>query len=149
MVCYFSFKWFFFLVLGAFSAISNEKLKSTGKEIHANVEDWRILNSKYNTNSHEIQYSFIIPNDKTVYYQARFWGMERLWSQISVEDWEKTKQSKYISVIYEPNNPWNNKVFNQNSDSDNFTLIALGSLIIIGSLWFIIIVKRKGFEDQM
>lgn len=120
------------LILGVSDIVKDARLNNSGQVALATVDDWRVYNGKHVHNSHEIQYSFRVKNDDTVYYRG--------WARIPIEEWNLTKMSKSINVVYDPKNPWNSRAFNEEPfDITGSIIFIIAGLFLTASCIYILV----------
>ena len=123
------------LVLSVFQWQSEVSLDRNGMLVESEVINWR---TSYDKNSlgknYDIQYQFKVPNDSIKYSKTDFTGRENLWVELTLELWNKTKESKKITITYDSQNPWNHKLENEFNEDIYWSLIV-GLIFLMVSLW--------------
>lgn len=128
--------------LGIFSLKDELSLEKNSLLIESEVINWRIHNSKYNKNSHEVQYTFSLPNDPVKYSRGDFMGRKNLWSELPVKLWDETKATKKVTVIYNSKNPWNSKIPGKSRFPDIYTMLILGGFSSLMCIFAILKLRR-------
>jgi len=106
-----------FVSLAVFRAVLTIKndidLESQGKIADASVINWRkspVSRRRYNLDqpyNYDVQYVFILnKNPSTVYsHTDGITNKENRWTSVTQKEWEQSKESKIIQVLYLPSNP--------------------------------------------
>ncbi len=125
------------------STILNESaLQSNGVTIIATVTDSQISEKtgRYQSGySYDIRYSFQV--NGAVYTYSDATGRRNLWSSIPESVWNEATATNQIQVIYQPDNPWNNRPTINNPDMAAF--IVLGIILVAILVPLFIAIRRQ------
>ena len=124
-----------FIVMSIIYHLEEIRLNKNASTIEADVINWRIHKSRTATDSHEIQFRFTLLGKNETYTRADFLRRKDLWSILTPDEWYKTKETKKITIEYDPENPRNNRIKGKRSFSDHLTLFIVGISWIVLTLW--------------
>lgn len=98
----------FFLSIA--TLINQISLSNSGASVIATVTDSRIDETADRSGQHtyyEVQYEFSV--NATGYSYSDETGRRNLWASIPRSDWDTARATGQIEVLYQPDNPWNNR----------------------------------------
>lgn len=116
-------------VLGAVESNNAYRLEKFGQTITADVNNYSIFTQKTGK-TYEVQYTFTIPGDATVYSMSDETTRKDLWAELPYEEWEKSRaESGTILVTYLPEKPWINHPASAEGKMDAYLVFGLFGIV--------------------
>ena len=94
--------------LGISSIKDEQDLQDKGVIASAAVIDSRILATR-NGASYDVKYQFSVDGGKTWYSCSDRTGRKNIWCPVTEEQWQATRSTGQVEVIYLPGKPWINR----------------------------------------
>lgn len=114
---------------------SEYKLSKIGLSTKAIVTDWQINpNSRYSfgDDRYSLKYQFNPAGSPVSFSSTDFLpGRKNLWASIPYEEWQKSRSSGTIGVVYDPTNPWLNRPLHSPRARVDLATVVIFSLLFL------------------
>jgi len=118
-----------------YGVYSEYKLSRIGLSTKAIVTDWQANpNSRYSFGGdrYSLKYQFNSAGSTTWYSLTDFLpGRKRLWASIPYEEWQNSRISGIIEVVYDPTNLWINRPLHSPTSSVDLATAVIFSLLFL------------------
>ncbi len=132
------------LLFSILALVNTINLGNSGVSTVATVKDWRINETTDRSGHHtyyEVQYEFSV-NDITYSYSDET-GRRNLWCSIPESAWDAATATRQLQVLYQPDNPWNNRPVVKDPDLTILVILIVLFGGFIGIMLFVMVQAKR------